>query len=155
MTEFAVEAPQAQVARAALTSEVRALHSVDVETERNWRGHRAPSHIVLGSADSMLGALKSTKGLKLTSAFQTADGSALIPPKREGEPGVTILPRVQAMALDLDQYEAEQMRAAGMVVVRKVRMLCWSSAGIVLLVRRGLSARRILEDSELRTVGEA
>ena len=35
-------------------------------------------------------------------------------------------------------------------IVRKVRMLFWSSAGIVLLVRKGLSARRILEDSELR-----
>ena len=35
-------------------------------------------------------------------------------------------------------------------VVRKVRMLFWSSAGIVLLVRKGLSARRILEDAELR-----
>ena len=40
-------------------------------------------------------------------------------------------------------------------VVRKVRMLFWGSAGVLLLVRRGLSARRILEDSEFRTVGEA
>jgi hypothetical protein len=40
-------------------------------------------------------------------------------------------------------------------VVRKVRMLFWASAGIVLLVRRGLTARRILEDSELRPVSGA
>jgi Lysylphosphatidylglycerol synthase TM region len=40
-------------------------------------------------------------------------------------------------------------------VVRKVRMLFWASAGVVLLVRRGLSTRRILEDSEFRTVREA
>jgi Lysylphosphatidylglycerol synthase TM region len=40
-------------------------------------------------------------------------------------------------------------------IVRKVRMLFWSSAGIVLLVRKGLSARRILEDSELRPVSGA
>jgi hypothetical protein len=40
-------------------------------------------------------------------------------------------------------------------VVRKVRMLFWSAAGIVLLIRRGLSARRILEDSDLRAAGEA
>ncbi|HEV3484463.1 MAG TPA: lysylphosphatidylglycerol synthase domain-containing protein [Vicinamibacterales bacterium] len=39
-------------------------------------------------------------------------------------------------------------------VVRKVRMLFWSSAGIVLLVRRGLTTRRILEDSELMPVRE-
>jgi hypothetical protein len=40
-------------------------------------------------------------------------------------------------------------------VVRKVRMLFWSSVGVVLLVRRGLSARRILEDTDLRAGGEA
>jgi hypothetical protein len=35
-------------------------------------------------------------------------------------------------------------------VVRKIRMLVWSSVGILLLVRRGSSARRILEDAERR-----
>lgn len=40
-------------------------------------------------------------------------------------------------------------------VVRKVRMLFWASVGVILLVRRGLSTRRILEDSEFRTVREA
>ena len=39
-------------------------------------------------------------------------------------------------------------------IVRKVRMLCWSSLGIVLLVRRGLTTRRILDDSELRAARE-
>jgi hypothetical protein len=40
-------------------------------------------------------------------------------------------------------------------IVRKVRMLFWSSVGIVLLVRRGLNTRRILEDSELRPASGA
>ena len=40
-------------------------------------------------------------------------------------------------------------------VVRKVRMVFWSAIGIVLLVRRGLSARSILEDSDLRDAGAA
>ena len=35
-------------------------------------------------------------------------------------------------------------------IVRKARMAIWSLIGTVLLVRRGLSARRVLEDSQLR-----
>jgi hypothetical protein len=38
-------------------------------------------------------------------------------------------------------------------LVRKVRMVIWSLAGTVLLVRRGLSTRRILEDPQLNPKG--
>jgi hypothetical protein len=34
-------------------------------------------------------------------------------------------------------------------LVRKVRILCWTAAGTVLLLRRGLSAGRVLDDHEL------
>lgn len=36
-----------------------------------------------------------------------------------------------------------------LAVVRKARILCWMLAGTVLLVRHGLTARRVLEDVEL------
>ena len=34
-------------------------------------------------------------------------------------------------------------------LVRKVRILCWIAVGTVLLVRRGLTAARVLEDAQL------
>jgi hypothetical protein len=38
-----------------------------------------------------------------------------------------------------------------LAVVRKVRILCWTAVGIILLARRGLSIRSILHDAETVT----
>ena len=40
--------------------------------------------------------------------------------------------------------------AAALAIVRRVRMLFWQLAGTVLLLRHGVTARRILQDEELR-----
>jgi hypothetical protein len=47
--------------------------------------------------------------------------------------------------------------AAGttLAIVRKVRMLCWTAVGTVLLFHHGLSARRVLEDAELSVPRQA
>jgi hypothetical protein len=34
-------------------------------------------------------------------------------------------------------------------LVRKVRILCWTAVGTTLLIRRGLTAGRVLADSQL------
>jgi hypothetical protein len=43
-----------------------------------------------------------------------------------------------------------QETALALAIVRGGRMLCWQFAGTLLLVRHGISTRRILQDRELQ-----